>query len=403
VAATTAVAFKESPGLRLAVILGFVAFITSFGAHIVAVNLPAYAQAVGVGVAAIGVLIAAYDLAELVAKPIFGAIADRRGMKQTMLAGIVVFTLASLAYPFIDPRLLIVVRFAQGAGAAALSAVSLAMVGAYYRERRGRAYGVYNAIKGAGYVVSPAIGTAIVAGSQFSNIFLVSAAIGALGFALSLTLPKAAEDQASLDDDDDQFSMASFLAVFRRSDLWPWYLVTVVNMFLVGILFGFLPVRVHDLGYGPVATGIVLTAASASYLLVQPIAGVIADRVRPERTIYAGLAVAALAVMSLGILRDVPMFIATVAAGVGIGVVWTNTDALISGWARSGQLGATMGAAGSFKEFGDMLGPLLIGLLAQALSLSVAFAVCGTLGLLAVVFVARSGSRCVQVSRLPYS
>ncbi len=402
-AATTAVAFKESPGLRLAVILGFVAFITSFGAHIVAVNLPAYAQAVGVGVAAIGVLIAAYDLAELVAKPIFGAIADRRGMKQTMLAGIVVFTLASLAYPFIDPRLLIVVRFAQGAGAAALSAVSLAMVGAYYGERRGRAYGVYNAIKGAGYVVSPAIGTAIVAGSQFSNIFLVSAAIGALGFALSLTLPKAAEDQASLDDDDDQFSMASFLAVFRRSDLWPWYLVTVVNMFLVGILFGFLPVRVHDLGYGPVATGIVLTAASASYLLVQPIAGVIADRVRPERTIYAGLAVAALAVMSLGILRDVPMFIATVAAGVGIGVVWTNTDALISGWARSGQLGATMGAAGSFKEFGDMLGPLLIGLLAQALSLSVAFAVCGTLGLLAVVFVARSGSRCVQVSRLPYS
>jgi len=401
VAATTAVAFKESPGLRLAVILGFVAFITSFGAHIVAVNLPAYAQAVGVGVAAIGVLIAAYDLAELVAKPIFGAIADRRGMKQTMLAGIVVFTLASLAYPFIDPRLLIVVRFAQGAGAAALSAVSLAMVGAYYGERRGRAYGVYNAIKGAGYVVSPAIGTAIVAGSQFSNIFLVSAAIGALGFALSLTLPKAAEDQASLDDDDDQFSMASFLAVFRRSDLWPWYLVTVVNMFLVGILFGFLPVRVHDLGYGPVATGIVLTAASASYLLVQPIAGVIADRVRPERTIYAGLAVAALAVMSLGILRDVPMFIATVAAGVGIGVVWTNTDALISGWARSGQLGATMGAAGSFKEFGDMLGPLLIGLLAQALSLSVAFAVCGTLGLLAVVFVARSGSRRVQVSRLP--
>ncbi len=400
-AATTAVAFKESPGLRLAVILGFVAFITSFGAHIVAVNLPAYAQAVGVGVAAIGVLIAAYDLAELVAKPIFGAIADRRGMKQTMLAGIVVFTLASLAYPFIDPRLLIVVRFAQGAGAAALSAVSLAMVGAYYGERRGRAYGVYNAIKGAGYVVSPAIGTAIVAGSQFSNIFLVSAAIGALGFALSLTLPKAAEDQASLDDDDDQFSMASFLAVFRRSDLWPWYLVTVVNMFLVGILFGFLPVRVHDLGYGPVATGIVLTAASASYLLVQPIAGVIADRVRPERTIYAGLAVAALAVMSLGILRDVPMFIATVAAGVGIGVVWTNTDALISGWARSGQLGATMGAAGSFKEFGDMLGPLLIGLLAQALSLSVAFAVCGTLGLLAVVFVARSGSRRVQVSRLP--
>lgn len=201
-----------------------------------AVNLPVYAQAVGVGVAMIGLLIAAYDLAELVAKPIFGAIADRRGMKQTMLAGIVVFTMASLAYPLIDPRLLLVVRFAQGAGAAALSAVSLAMVGAYYREKRGRAYGAYNAIKGAGYVVSPAIGTAIVARSHFATIFLVSAGIGAVGFVLALTLPKPPLDFASLED-DDQFSLASFMSVFRRSDnLWPWYLVTVVNMFLVGIL-----------------------------------------------------------------------------------------------------------------------------------------------------------------------
>lgn len=112
----------------------------------------------------------------------------------------------------------------------------------------------------------------------------------------------------------------------------------------------------HDLGYGAVATGIVLTAASASYLLVQPLAGWLADRIRPQRTIYAGLVIAALAVMSLGILSAVPLFVATVAAGIGIGVVWTNTDALISGWALSGQLGATMGAAGSFKEFGDMLG-----------------------------------------------
>ncbi len=33
------------------VILGFVAFVTSFGAHVVAVNLPAYAKMVGVRVA----------------------------------------------------------------------------------------------------------------------------------------------------------------------------------------------------------------------------------------------------------------------------------------------------------------------------------------------------------------
>jgi MFS family permease len=62
-------------------------------------------------------LIAIYDLAEIVAKPLFRMLADRKGMKPKMLAGIVVFTLA---------------------------------------------YGLYNAVKGAGYVVSPVIGGVIV-------------------------------------------------------------------------------------------------------------------------------------------------------------------------------------------------------------------------------------------------
>jgi len=95
-------------------ILGFVAFVTSFGAHVVAVNLPTYAAQVGVGVAVIGLLIAAYDAAEVVAKPVFGAIADRRGMKQTMLAGLALFVIASLAYLWVDPRLLLLIRFLQG-------------------------------------------------------------------------------------------------------------------------------------------------------------------------------------------------------------------------------------------------------------------------------------------------
>lgn len=37
--------------LLFAFILGFVGFVTSFGAHIVAVNLPVYAKQVGIGVA----------------------------------------------------------------------------------------------------------------------------------------------------------------------------------------------------------------------------------------------------------------------------------------------------------------------------------------------------------------
>ncbi len=64
---------------RSLVILGLVGFVTSFGAHAVAVNLPTYAGQVGVGAFAIGLLIAVYDFAEVIAKPLFGYLADKRG------------------------------------------------------------------------------------------------------------------------------------------------------------------------------------------------------------------------------------------------------------------------------------------------------------------------------------
>ena len=61
--------------------------------------------------------------------------------------------------------------------------------------------------------------------------------------------------------------------------------------------------------------------------------------------------------------------------------------------AQAGKLGATMGAAGSFKEFGDMIGPLLVGFLSQALGLGTGFVICGVLGLASVLFVSRTAIR----------
>jgi MFS family permease len=366
-------------------VLGFVGFVTSFGAHIVAVNLPVYAKQVGVGVAVIGLLIASYDFAEIIAKPLFGALADRRGMKQTMLAGILLFTLASLAYPWIDPQLLLFIRVLQGVGAAALSAVSLALVGAYFPDRRGRAYGLYNAIKGVGYVVSPVIGVAVVWKSNFAAIFLAAAAVGVIAFLASLWLPgPMTRLDRSFEDDVAGFSLTGLRIALSQRMLWPWYLVTTINMFFVGILFGFLPVRVYALGYAPLITGLLLSAATTSYLLVQPVAGAVADRVDPAWTIRLGLALAGLNIILVPFVRGIPLVVVSVLAGIGIGTVWTNTDALVSSLADKRRLGATMGVAGSFKEFGDMVGPVLIGLVSQVFGLAVGFVACGILGLVAI-------------------
>ena len=375
--------------LVFAAILGFVGFVTSFGAHIVAVNLPFYAERVGIGLAMIGLLIAAYDFAEIISKPIFGALADRQGMKRTMLIGIVVFISASLLYLVIDPRWLLAVRFLQGIGAAALSAVSLALVGVYYRQERGRAFGVYNALKGAGYVVSPLLGGVIVARQNFAGIFIASAAVGVLALVLSLALPSERDAAASTLEDDDDFSLQSFVTVFREPRILPWYAVTVVNMFFIGILFGFLPVRAHALGLTPAASGLLLSAVSLAYVVIQPLAGMLADRLSPGLTIRLGLLLAGVAVIAVPFIHGPTLVATALVAGLAVGTVWTNTDALISTLAREGRLGATMGAAGSFKELGDMVGPILIGVVSQAFGLTVGFVSCGLLGLIVLALILR--------------
>ena len=76
-------------------------------------------------------------------------------------------------------------------------------------------------------------------------------------------------------------------------------------------------------------------------------------------------------------------------AGLGIGVVWTNTDTIVSNLAKSGKLSTSLGTAGSFKEIGDMLGPLSIGAISQFFGLVTGFVVCGLMGLFGIGLIAR--------------
>ncbi len=373
-------------------ILALCGFVTSFGAHIVATNLPPYAQAIGVGAFVIGLLIAVYDFAELFAKPIAGFIADRSGMKLTLLVGLGVFILGSLLFLVISPKLLLLVRFVQGLGAAALSTVSITLVAKYFETGRGKAFGIYNAIKGAGYVIAPALGGFLISGFGFAMIFIVSAGVGVVAFLLSLLLPRDEEKSGGLEDDDDDLSLRQFFLIFKEPRLLPTYAVIVVNMFMVGILFGFLPVYLHGIGYTPLQSGTAVSAATLSYLLVQPLAGYLADRISISVTVIVGLSLAAGAIILTTFTTGALLLVVIIAAGIGVGTVWTNCDALVGALADKDQLGASMGAAQSFKEFGDMVGPLLVGLITQFYGVRIGFVSCGLVAVVCLFFVAKSGA-----------
>ncbi len=369
-------------------ILALSGFLTSFGAHIVATNLPSYAQQFGVGTFMIGLLIGVYDFAELFAKPFAGFIADRKGMKTTLLAGVAIFIFGSLLYLVINPSWLLLSRFVQGLGAAALSTVSITLVAKYFETGRGQAFGIYNAIKGAGYVIAPTCGGLLAQNFGFWSIFVACAALGAVTLVVSFFLPHDVSRQ-ELEDDDDDMALGTLLSVFKDKLLAPIYAVITINMFLVGILFGFLPVYLHSIGFSTIGSGALISTATLAYLVVQPFAGHLADRFNVKTTVLVALSFAALSIIAISYTTGPLLVCLAILAGLGIGVVWTNSDTLVSNLAKREQLGATMGAAQSFKEFGDMTGPVLIGGITQFYGLQFGFTACGALALIALFFFSR--------------
>ena len=73
-------------------------FVTAFGAHAVAANLGAYALGHHDSLFELGLILGVYDAAEVVLKPVFGAVVDRRGAKKVMVGGLIAFGLASAAF-----------------------------------------------------------------------------------------------------------------------------------------------------------------------------------------------------------------------------------------------------------------------------------------------------------------
>ncbi|WP_422130745.1 MFS transporter [Streptomyces misionensis] len=104
-------------------------FTTAFGAHGIAANLGAGDTDPVRSVLYLGVLLALYDGAEVVLKPVFGTVADRVGARPVLLGGLVAFAASSAVFVAVrDPGWLWAARLGQGAAASAFSPAASALV-----------------------------------------------------------------------------------------------------------------------------------------------------------------------------------------------------------------------------------------------------------------------------------
>ncbi len=179
--------------LRLAA-LSMAMLLPSLGTSIANVALPALEEAFGASFPQVQWIVLGYLLAATASIVAAGRLGDAFGRRLTLLGGMALFTAAS-ALGLAAPTLwsLVALRFIQGAAAAAMIALAVALVGDVIpRQRAGAAMGLLGTVSAVGTALGPIAGGLLVSWFGWRGVFGMMAAAGVAGLVTSgLALPAA--------------------------------------------------------------------------------------------------------------------------------------------------------------------------------------------------------------------
>jgi EmrB/QacA subfamily drug resistance transporter len=166
--------------------------LSSLGTSIANVALPTFAQVFSASFQEVQWIVLAYLLAITTLIVSVGRLGDIVGRRRLLLAGIFLFTAASVLCG-VTPALwlLIAARAAQGLGAAVMMALTIAFVGETVpKEKTGSAMGLLGTMSAIGTALGPSLGGVLIAGLDWRAIFLVNVPLGIVSFLLAQrTLP----------------------------------------------------------------------------------------------------------------------------------------------------------------------------------------------------------------------
>jgi EmrB/QacA subfamily drug resistance transporter len=267
------------------------------------------------------------------------ALGDRLGRRRVFVAGLGLFSAASVACALAPSAgALIAARTVQGAGAALVMPLALALMNvAFPPERRGWATGVYGGVTGLAATVGPVVGGAVTQGLAWQWIFWLNVPIGLVAIPLVLArTPESFGARARLDLSGLILSAVAALGVvwaLIRGNTAGWTAAQTLVPLAIGVLAGagfvarerraaapMLPLRLFGsrsfsagnlviffvnaaltggifftaqffqvgYGHGPLVAGLWLLPWGVAPLLIGPRAGALADRFGERSLIVAG-------------------------------------------------------------------------------------------------------------------
>jgi EmrB/QacA subfamily drug resistance transporter len=354
----------------------------------------------------------AYALSFAVLMLTGAALGDRFGRRRMFAAGLGVFALASAACA-LAPGVgwLIAARAVQGVGAALVTPLALGILSAAFPpERRGAAIGIFSAITGLAVASGPFVGGAVVQGIDWAWIFWLNVPIGLLAIPFVLTkIDESFGGDTSLDIPGLALVTSAALGIvwgLVRGNSSGWGSVEVIAalaggalllvafvawelraaqpmlpmrffrsrafaagntaMFFVfaslfGAVFFFAQLLQTGLGYGPLDAGLRLLPWTATFMLVAPIAGTLADRIGERPLMVGGLLIQAVglawvALIAAPSLAYSELVVPLIVAGVGVSMAIPAAQNSVVGSVAVEAIGKAAGTNSMVRELGGVFG-----------------------------------------------
>jgi MFS family permease len=363
-------------------------FIIMVGFGILSPILPLYARTFGVGLDAVGVLIAAFSLTRLAMDPFTGLVTDRLGERRTVVTGAVVVGLttglAAMAPTF---PLLVIFRGLGGAGSAIFFAGLLSfMLRTIPGDRIGRVMSVWYASFNVGIIAGEPLGGLFASWlGPVSTLWIYAGTCLVAAAVFSRTIHQPASGDATATDRRTGVRRLPwsrpFVTVLLANGAYAWMIAGVYSYLIP--LFGN-----EEVGLTTFGIGVGLALASITEFAVLFPAGKATDRIGRRAVLIPGYGFLALSLVLWPLARTPALFmLASGLFGLVTGYSGVPQAPMLSDVTTEDDQRTAVAMFRFCGDLGFVLGPLVAGVTAKRFGYPPAFALSAVPVLIALGFV----------------